>query len=74
MYPTSEFVFKMEARKSEHELAIKLYSESLEISRGIGDQQGIVNTLNNMAIALINKRNMKNLFSMIYILHNITKT
>ena len=41
--------------KGEYEQALKLYNESLEISRGIGDQQRIAYTLNNMADALMNK-------------------
>ena len=41
---------------------MKLYNQSLEISRAIGDQQGIGTTLNNIANALIKNKYEESLF------------
>jgi tetratricopeptide (TPR) repeat protein len=41
--------------KGEYDQAIELYNQSLEISKQLGDQQGIAYTLNNIALIYANK-------------------
>ena len=49
---------------------MKLYNHSLKIKRGIGDQKGVANTQNNMAVVLINKEKYEE--SLFYVLQAYT--
>ena len=58
------------SKKCEYDQALKLYNQSLKITRKVGHQQGIGTTLNNMAVALISKEKYEE--SLFYVLQSYT--